>query len=170
MLHQCPCSSSASHHGEELRAPSDHMPVMLQGCPCSSSALCQADTDSVMYNHSDCDSEWPYISHVPSPGYWYFIHGGAGAITSRGLMDITSYERCHDFIFGPMPRMSGGQPPPLPPSSPPPPALLRSSTSLSMETWNSVVVSGIYDLCNSCLYHAAQQKSTWQTQNCSTCT
>lgn len=84
---------------------------MLQGCPCSSSALCQADTDSVMYNHSDCDSEWPYISHVPSPGYWYFIHGGAGAIMSRGLMDITSYERCHDFIFGPMPRMSGGQPP-----------------------------------------------------------
>jgi len=62
-----------------------------------------------MYNNSDCNSDWPYISHVPSPGYWYFIHGGAGAIMSRGLMDLTTYERCHDFIFGPMPRMSGGE-------------------------------------------------------------
>lgn len=26
---------------------------------------------------------------------------------SRGLMDLTSYERCHEFITGPMPRMSG---------------------------------------------------------------
>ena len=134
MLQQRICSSFASYHGEGAglhtrlssdkqlltfsgpyfviaRAPSDHMAVMLQGCPCSSSTLCQADTDSVMYNHSDCSSEWPYISHVPSPGYWYFIHGGAGAIMSTGLMDITSYERCHDFIFGPMPRMSGGQSP-----------------------------------------------------------
>ncbi|KAL0032673.1 hypothetical protein WJX79_002223 [Trebouxia sp. C0005] len=77
------------------------------GCPCTSSALCKADVNGVMYNPADCDSDWPYISHVPSPGYWYFIHGGAGAIMSRGLMDLTSYERCQEFIYGPMPRMSG---------------------------------------------------------------
>ncbi|KAA6420808.1 MAG: hypothetical protein FRX49_09197, partial [Trebouxia sp. A1-2] len=81
--------------------------TLLQGCPCTSSALCKADVNGVMYNPADCDSDWPYISHVPSPGYWYFIHGGAGAIMSRGLMDLTSYERCQEFIYGPMPRMSG---------------------------------------------------------------
>ena len=63
-----------------------------------------------MYNHTNCDSTWPFITHVPSPGYWYFIHGGAGAIMSRGLMDMTSFERCQEFITsGPMPRMSGGK-------------------------------------------------------------
>ena len=62
-----------------------------------------------MYNHTNCDSTWPFITHVPSPGYWYFIHGGAGAIMSRGLMGMTSFERCQEFITnGPMPRMSGG--------------------------------------------------------------
>ena len=87
------------------------MQRLLQGCPCSSELLCQADVNNVMYNHSDCGSTWPYITHVPSPGYWYFIHGGAGAIMSRGLMGLTTYERCQEFVVnGPMPRMSGGDP------------------------------------------------------------
>ncbi|KAL3136186.1 hypothetical protein ABBQ32_007200 [Trebouxia sp. C0010 RCD-2024] len=77
------------------------------GCPCSSASLCQADTNNVMYNHTNCGNPWPFVTHVPSPGYWYFIHGGAGAIMSRGLMELTTFERCQEFINGPMPRMSG---------------------------------------------------------------
>lgn len=45
---------------------------------------------------------------MPAAGYWYFIHGGAGAIMSRGLMQLSSFDKCRDFLFGPMPRMSGG--------------------------------------------------------------
>ena len=26
----------------------------------------------------------------------------------RGLMQLSTFDRCHDFLFGPMPRMSGG--------------------------------------------------------------
>ena len=80
----------------------------LQGCPCASLTLCQADVHNVMYNHTDCGSESPIIASVPSPGFWYFIHGGAGAIMSRGLMDLTTFERCQDYIDRGMPRLSGG--------------------------------------------------------------
>ena len=47
---------------------------------------------------------------LPTAGYWYFIHGGAGAIMSRGLMQLSSFDKCRDFLYGPMPRMSGGAP------------------------------------------------------------
>ena len=110
MCSDCYYYRSTCGHNTSPQTPAVlHSYAYLQGCPCSSSLLCRADTDDVMYNHTDCASTWPFITHVPSPGYWYFIHGGAGAIMSRGLMDLTPFERCQEFIRnGPMPRMSGG--------------------------------------------------------------
>lgn len=70
-LHQ-PNGTSPNVPAGSFRAP--------EGCPCTLETLCKG-ADNPGYWGENC--EWLKFSH---PGWWYFEHGGAGAILSVGLL------------------------------------------------------------------------------------
>ncbi|DBB03610.1 hypothetical protein WJX82_006761 [Trebouxia sp. C0006] len=70
-LHQ-PNGTSIHVPAGSYRAP--------EGCPCTLETLCRG-ADNPGYWGPEC--QWNKASH---PGWWYFAHGGAGAILSVGLL------------------------------------------------------------------------------------
>ncbi|KAK9847910.1 hypothetical protein WJX84_006722 [Apatococcus fuscideae] len=62
----------------------------ISGCPCSTDVLCKSDNLHIFWE----DCSWVYWT----PGYWYFLHGGAGAIISNSLMDKRPYQVVADHI------------------------------------------------------------------------
>ncbi|KAK9837693.1 hypothetical protein WJX74_003187 [Apatococcus lobatus] len=58
-------------------------------CPCTQQSLCDMDNLNMF---TDCN--WNYWR----PGFWYFIHGGAGAIMSQGLFRRGEYEDIQHYV------------------------------------------------------------------------
>lgn len=98
-------------------------------CPCTPAVLCRADTGAI-FNKSTCSDPTPkfvnegqpqcvfffggyahnlqhYLCRYPHMGWWYMLHGGAGAIMSVGLMQRATFHDMHEFFVN-HPPQSGG--------------------------------------------------------------
>ncbi|KAK9864797.1 hypothetical protein WJX84_005872 [Apatococcus fuscideae] len=60
-------------------------------CPCTNEALCRMDNINA-FNQDGC--HW----NGYRPGSWYFIHGGAGALISAGLMREATYAAAEEYV------------------------------------------------------------------------
>ncbi|KAK9828631.1 hypothetical protein WJX72_001195 [[Myrmecia] bisecta] len=64
----------------------------VPACPCTPQVLCEVDNVGA-FNRGGCGFNYFH------PGNWYFLHGGAGAIISSGLMRQNAFEEVKDYIL-----------------------------------------------------------------------
>lgn len=85
-----------------------------RACGCTRADLCKADVEGRVFNNATCDGPAPEFKIVPGDpkyphaGWWYMLHGGAGALMSAGLMRRASYQQMEDFFTSNPPQSGDG--------------------------------------------------------------
>ena len=80
----------------------------MQGCPCTPQQIFEghwaggqpkfADGRGIFDRGAGRFVERPDDPNSPNVGWWYMIHGGAGAIISRGAMERASFEAVEGYL------------------------------------------------------------------------
>lgn len=95
-LADCVTAVNSTKSGAQFAAP--------RTCTCTRAALCHADNWNT-FNKSTCDTEFPEFqiypgeAKYPHAGWWYMLHGGAGALISSGLMRRSTFDVIKDFYI-----------------------------------------------------------------------
>ncbi|KAK9797832.1 hypothetical protein WJX73_005489 [Symbiochloris irregularis] len=84
--------------------PAQHGFIAPEGCPCTPETLVSqgmwSGGDQVVF---DRNNKKFLRQGGPTPGWWYMIHGGAGALISQGAMRQASFEAVEDYLVNRMP-------------------------------------------------------------------